>query len=56
MRFCLQMHLFDIYIPEDLSFKESDTFTARDGPTNVDGTIAIAEKSRKIESQYCMEL
>jgi omega-amidase len=31
----LQIHLFDIDIPGEISFKESDTFTAGDKPTIV---------------------
>lgn len=32
----LQMHMFDINMPGDISFKESDTFTAGEEPTVVD--------------------
>ena len=35
----LQLHLFDIDIPEEISFKESDTFKAGDEPTVVDTGI-----------------
>lgn len=38
----LQVHLFDCYVPGDISFKESDTFTAGDKPTIVDtSNVAI---------------
>ncbi|GFY97189.1 nitrilase/cyanide hydratase and apolipoprotein N-acyltransferase family protein [Actinidia rufa] len=34
-----KMHMFDIYSPGDISFKESDTFTAGDEPTIVDTDV-----------------
>ncbi|KAI8544669.1 hypothetical protein RHMOL_Rhmol08G0313500 [Rhododendron molle] len=34
-----KMHLFDINLPGDISFKESDTFTAGDQPTIVDTDV-----------------
>jgi len=35
----MQLHLFNVDIPGDIIFRESDTFTAGAGPTIVDTGI-----------------
>lgn len=41
--YVLQLHLFDIEIPGDISFKESDTFAAGDKPTIVDTGMDLGQ-------------
>ena len=44
---CLQIHLFDISIEGDITFRESDTFAAGSDPTIVDTGLI------EISNQYC---
>lgn len=41
----VQLHLFDVDIPGDITFKESDTFTAGDEATIVDTGSFICENT-----------